>query len=347
MDKEIFWKAIKNNDARFNGAFVYGVSSTGVYCKPSCASRPPRRENVRFFGTFERAETEGFRACKRCRPKAENISPQTEMVLRVCEILENEEQVSLETLGAELGLSPAHLQKLFKQMTGVSPKKYAEMRRLEKFKTEIKKGSEIVEAMYEAGYGSSSRLYENVSGKLGMTPAVYKKGGKGLKIDYAIAVSELGKLLVARTGKGICAVSFGDTEKELVENLQREFPQAEISETDAGLKDFVEAILANLSGTRRSLDLPLDLRATAFQMKVWEALRKIPYGETVSYQQIAEEIGDKKAVRAVAGACAKNRAALIIPCHRVVRSDGNLSGYRWGTERKRAILKRESDTAKR
>ncbi|MEZ5424952.1 MAG: bifunctional DNA-binding transcriptional regulator/O6-methylguanine-DNA methyltransferase Ada [Pyrinomonadaceae bacterium] len=341
MENEIYWKAIKSNDARFNGTFVYGVSSTGIYCKPSCASRRPKRENVRFFASFDAAEADGFRACRRCRPKSETGDPQARAILRACRLLEGEEQISLETLGEELSLSPAHLQKIFKELIGVSPKKYAEMRRLEKFKTQIKKGSEVTEAMYEAGYGSSSRLYENVSEKLGMTPAVYKRGGRDMKIDYAIVETDLGKLLAARTEKGVCAVSFGETEKELDEFLRGEFPQAEISRDDSGLKKIVEAILANLNGTLKAIDLPLDLRATAFQMRVWEILRKIPYGETVSYSDIAERMGNKNAVRAVARACATNRVALLIPCHRVVRKGGDLSGYRWGVGRKEKLLERE------
>lgn len=341
MENEIFWQAIKNNDARFNGAFIYGVSSTKIYCKPSCSSRNPKRENVRFFGSFDKAETDGFRACQRCKPKDESLNPQTEYVIRACEILESEERITLEDLSAELGLSPSHFQKIFKEIIGVSPKKYAEMKRLEKFKGELKGGSEVIDAMYEAGFGSSSRLYENVAEKIGMTPAIYKKGGKNMKIDYTITNCDLGKLLVARTEKGICAVTFGDDDETLFENLQKEFAKAEISENGKNLKDFVEAILANLAGKNKTLDLPLDIQATAFQMRVWEALRKIPYGETVSYQDIAEKIGNKKAVRAVATACASNRAALVIPCHRVVRSNGELSGYRWGVERKKAILEKE------
>lgn len=261
--------------------------------------------------------------------------------MRACEILEREERVSLEILGAELNVSPTHLQKIFKKIIGVSPKKFAESRRLEKFKTEIKSGNDVVDAMYDAGYGSSSRLYENVSDKLGMTPAVYKKGGEGMEIGFTIVDSDLGKMLVAKTDKGVCAVSFSDTERELRKQLQNEFPKAEIRQNDKELKKIVEAILANLEGTSKTLDLPLDLQATAFQMRVWEALRKIPYGETASYQEIAEKIGSQKSVRAVAGACAKNRVAVVIPCHRVVRSDGSLSGYRWGVERKRKILKKE------
>ncbi|CAN5212277.1 bifunctional DNA-binding transcriptional regulator/O6-methylguanine-DNA methyltransferase Ada [soil metagenome] len=343
MKNEIYWKAVETNDARFNGAFVYGVDSTRIYCKPSCPSKLPKRENVRFFLSFEIAETKGFRACRRCQPQTECASPQTKIALRACELLETEEQISLEDLGAELNVSPTHLQKIFKIYFGVSPKKFAELKRLEKFKIELKNGRGVTDAMYEAGFGSSSRLYENVSEKLGMTPKIYAKGGENMRIDFTIIDCDLGKLLVAHTAKGVCAVSFGDDEKSLAENLQSEFPKSEISANDSSLKDFVEAILANLTGTNKTLDLPLDLQATAFQMRVWDALRKIPYGKTVSYQAIAEQIGNKNAVRAVATACASNRVALVIPCHRVVRSNGELSGYRWGVERKKAILEKESE----
>lgn len=341
MKTEIYWRAVQTNDARFNGVFFTGVKTTKIYCKPSCPAKLPKRRNVRFFTSAEKAESEGFRACLRCQPRTEKADPQTTIVMRACEILEREERVSLEILGAELNVSPTHLQKIFKKIIGVSPKKFAESRRLEKFKTEIKSGNDVVDAMYDAGYGSSSRLYENVSDKLGMTPAVYKKGGEGMEIGFTIVDSDLGKMLVAKTDKGVCAVSFSDTERELRKQLQNEFPKAEIRQNDKELKKIVEAILANLEGTSKTLDLPLDLQATAFQMRVWEALRKIPYGETASYQEIAEKIGSQKSVRAVAGACAKNRVAVVIPCHRVVRSDGSLSGYRWGVERKRKILKKE------
>ncbi len=341
METEIYWKAVQNNDARFNGAFVYGVDSTRIYCKPSCASRLPKRENVQFFNSLETAEKQGFRACLRCKPQSETANPQTEIVLRAAEILEAEEQISLEDLGVKLNVSAAHLQKIFKEIIGVSPKKFAEIKRLEKFKGEIKKGSGVTVAMYESGFGSSSRLYENISAKLGMTPKTYAKKGKNMTINYTITDCDLGKLLVARTLKGVCAVTFGDDKATLKENLFNEYENAEIAETNANLKDYIEAILANLAGKNKTLDLPLDLQATAFQMRVWEALRKIPYGETVSYSDVATKLGNKNAVRAIATACASNRVALVIPCHRVVGKSGDLSGYRWGIGRKKAILERE------
>lgn len=341
METEIYWKAVQNNDARFNGAFVYGVNSTRIYCKPSCRSRTPKRENVAFFESFETAENKGFRACLRCQPKDETANSQTEIVLRACEILETEEQISLEDLSAKVGLSAAYLQKIFKEIIGVSPKKFAEMKRLEKFKAEIKKGSGVTEAMYDAGFNSSSRLYENVAEKLGMTPKTYAKKGENMFINYTITDCDLGKLLVASTAKGVCAVAFGDDEKTLTANLFSEYERAEIAENNADLHDYVKAILANLEGANKTLELPLDLQATAFQMRVWRELGKIPYGETVSYSDVAEKIGSKNAVRAVATACAANRVALVIPCHRVVGKSGKPSGYRWGIERKKAILDSE------
>jgi AraC family transcriptional regulator of adaptative response/methylated-DNA-[protein]-cysteine methyltransferase len=240
-----------------------------------------------------------------------------------------------------LKISPYHLQRTFKEIIGVSPKKYAENLRLEKFKGELKGGSDVITAMYESGYGSSRSLYENISDKLGMTPKIYQKGGKGMKIDYTITNCDLGKMLVARTEKGVCAVTFGDDETGLIEKLFGEYPKSEISRNETNLKEYVEAILQNLAGKNRRIVLPIDVQATAFQMQVWETLRKIPYGETLSYKQVAESLGNPKVVRAVARACATNRVAVVIPCHRVVGSDGSLSGYRWGVERKQKLLDTE------
>jgi len=342
MEIEVFWRAVQAKDARFDGTFVFGVKTTGIFCRPSCTAKPAKRQNVEFFDGFERAELSGFRACLRCKPKSANsIAPKIEMVLRACELMDTDDQLSLEDLGAELDLSPSHFQRTFKEIVGISPKKYSEAKRFERFKNEIKEGSDVVTAMYEAGYGSSSRLYEKASENLGMTPAIYKKGGKGMNINYIITDCELGKLLVARTPRGICSVTFGDSVGELVEGLRKEFLNAEIAEDAENLKDAVDAILKYLAGKNKRLILPLDLQATAFQMQVWDFLRKIPYGETRSYSEVAESLGDKKKVRAVARACATNRVAVVIPCHRVIASNGNLSGYRWGIERKKNLLDKE------
>ena len=342
MENEIFWQAVTARDARFDGAFVFGVKTTGIYCKPSCSARKPNRENVRFFTGIEPAESNGFRACLRCRPtRAVEADPQVRLIIRACEVIGRDEQTSLDDLANELNLSPAHLQRKFKEIVGVSPKKYAEACRTERFKSELRGGSPVVTAMYEAGYGSSSRLYEKASENLGMTPATYKKGGKGMNINYVISDCELGKLLVARTTRGICSVTFGDSDADLRSELEAEFPNAEIAEDAENLQQSVDEILKYVAGKNRRLILTLDLQATAFQLQVWDLLRKIPYGQTRSYSEIAEQMGDKKKVRAVAGACARNKVALFVPCHRVIASDGKLSGYRWGIERKRKLLETE------
>jgi AraC family transcriptional regulator of adaptative response/methylated-DNA-[protein]-cysteine methyltransferase len=343
MESEIYWQAVEAKDARFDGAFVFAVQTTGVFCRPSCGARKPKRENVRFFAGVDSAEQQGFRPCLRCRPNDTGApEPRVRAVLRACELLADSSELTLEELGSAVGLSSAHFQRTFKEIVGISPKKYMEMKRMEKFKNEIRDGREVTDAMYEAGYGSSSRLYEKAAEKLGMTPAVYKKGGKGMSIRYTTAECELGTILVARTPRGICSVTFGDTADGLIADLNDEFPNAEISSGGEELKASVDAILQYFAGKNKRLVLPLDLQATAFQMQVWDLLRKIPYGETRSYGDIAEQMGDKKKVRAVAHACARNRVALVIPCHRVISGDGKLSGYRWGIERKKKLLAAES-----
>ena len=342
MDTEIFWKAVKTNDARFDGTFYLGVKTTGIYCRPSCRARTPKRQNVAFFPSINAAEESGLRACLRCKPKEiSGVDPQVAVMLKVCGMLDSEDLFSLEMLSDEVGLSPSHLQRSFKEIIGVSPKKYAEARRMEKFKNELRLGSDVTTAMYDAGFGSSSRLYEKASENLGMTPTKYKKGGAGVKINYTITDCELGRILVARTIKGLCNVAFADDDSTLLENLEKEYPNAEVTKDAAVLKGFVDEILKHLAGKKKRLDLPIDIQATAFQMRVWELLRKIPYGETVTYTQIAEQLGDQKKVRAVAQACASNRVAVVIPCHRVVGKNGKLSGYRWGVERKSKLLKAE------
>jgi AraC family transcriptional regulator of adaptative response/methylated-DNA-[protein]-cysteine methyltransferase len=343
MDTEVYWRAVTTNDERFDGAFYLGVKTTGIYCKPSCRARTPKRENVAFYSTPDAAERSGFRACLRCRPQsAGEVEPRIAAIIRACELLESDTAYSLDDLAAELNISPYHLQRSFKEIIGISPKKYAEAKRMERFKEVLREGGDVTAAMYDAGFGSSSRLYESVGEKMGMTPAAYKKGGKGVTINYTITDSELGRILVARTIKGLCNVAFADGDEALEANLRKEYPNAEIVSDAAVLKDFVDEILKHLAGKKKRLDLPLDIQATAFQMQVWELLRRIPYGETVTYSQIAEMLGDKKKVRAVAQACANNRVAVVIPCHRVVGKDGKLTGYRWGIERKEKLLTKES-----
>jgi AraC family transcriptional regulator, regulatory protein of adaptative response / methylated-DNA-[protein]-cysteine methyltransferase len=342
MNEEIFWQASLTKNTLFNGIFYLCVKTTKIYCKPTCTAKQPKRVNVEFTRTWQDAENKGFRACLRCKPKLDNfVNAPTEAVMKACELLETNEQMSLDLLSEQLKLSAPHLQKMFTEIIGVSPKKYSENLRLEKFKAEIKSGNNVVSSIYEAGYGSSRSLYENVSSKLGMTPKVYQKGGKGMKINFTVADCYLGKMLVARTDKGVCSVTFGDTDEFLIEKLQAEFPNAEISENNSDLNEFVKEILQHLSGKNKLINLPLDLQATAFQMQVWELLRKIPFGETLSYKQVAEKIGNVKAVRAVARACATNRVAVVIPCHRVIGSNGSLSGYRWGIDRKQKLIDSE------
>jgi len=348
IDEDIRWRAMQTRDARFDGTFHYGVRSTGIYCKPSCPSRRPRPQQVTFFHSCEAAEAAGFRACRRCQPRrADARDPRAEMVKRACRALEahTEGTLSLAALGAELGISPSHLQRTFKSLTGVTPRQYAAAHRVSQFKARIKEGEAVTNAMYDAGYGSSSRLYENSNSELGMTPAVYARGGAGMSITYAIAGCSLGRLLVAATTRGLCAVRLGDSDAELEDILSSEFPAADIRQDEVALDEWIEPILQHLDGQQTSLDLPLDVQATAFQRRVWEELRRIPYGSTCSYGDIARRLGQPTAARAVARACATNPVALVTPCHRVIRENGDLGGYRWGMERKRKLLAGEQGSA--
>ena len=344
INEETCWRVVSERDARFDGAMVYGVRSTGVFCKPSCPSRRPRREQVLFFATFKAAERAGFRACLRCQPQIlSKTHPQIKMVLRACRLIEEamEESPSLAALGAERGISPHHLQRTFKSIMGITPRRYRAAHRLKHFKEQIKKGETVTNAIYEAGYGSSSRLYEKSGADLGMTPAIYRRGGQGMKINYSMTECPLGRLLVARTERGVCAVTLGDVDSLLEAALRDEYPRADIRRDEHDLTALVERILAHIKGEERQLDVPLDLQATAFQLRVWEELRRIPYGSTRSYSEVAARLGQPQATRAVARACACNPVALLTPCHRVVREDGSLSGYRWGVDRKAHLLARE------
>ena len=347
-DQDIRWHGVLARDARLDGRFVFAVRSTGIYCRPSCPSRRPRREQVVFFARPEAAERRGFRACRRCRPgDAVGNSPQGILVRRVCSVIDehlrknSEGTPSLADLSAQTGLSPHHLQRTFKRLMGITPRQYADTRRLGVLKSQLKKGDDVTTALYEAGYGSSSRLYERANGQLGMTPATYRRGGQGMRIGYTIVDSPLGRLLVAATQRGISALYLGDSDAKIEFALRREYPNAEIHRDRNGMGDWVRAILKHLRGLEERLDLPVDVQATAFQRRVWEELRAIPYGSTRSYSEIARAIGRPKANRAVARACATNPVSVVIPCHRVVREDGHLGGYRWGLDRKQALLKQE------
>jgi AraC family transcriptional regulator of adaptative response/methylated-DNA-[protein]-cysteine methyltransferase len=344
VEQETFWQAIQDRDPAFTGVFVYGVRSTGIYCKPGCTSRRPRRQQVVFFHTCDEAEAAGFRPCRRCQPRqALSLNAQTELVQRVCGLIDAslEEPPTLAALSQALHFSPSHLHRLFKAVTGLTPRQYAAGQRIRKLKSNLKTGDDVTTALYGAGFTSSSRLYESAAGRLGMTPAVYRKGGPGMKIHYTIVSTYLGRMLVAATLKGICAVSFGEQDAALESFLHSEYPAADLERDDRALKDWTAALVEHLQGARPALDLPLDLQATAFQLRVWEELRRIPYGQTRSYAEVALAIGQPHAIRAVGRACASNPAVIVTPCHRVVRSDGGLGGYRWGIERKQALLARE------
>lgn len=340
------WLAVETKNAAFDGVFYFAVQTTGVFCRPSCSSRRPLRQNVSFFITPTDAERAGFRACLRCKPKQElHPGPAAELITRAFEVLHSDDEIpTIDELAARLEVSSGHLQKTFKATLGLSPKEVTDMMRIESFKRNVRR-ADVTTSLYDSGFGSSRSLYEKAGETLGMTPAVYKKGGKGTKIRYAIADSPLGKLMVAATERGICAVSFGDDEESLQRELVDEFFAADISPDASDLRGAVDAILRSLDGEKTILTLPLDLRASAFQMRVWSELRKIPYGETRSYAQVAEALGNPKAVRAVARACATNPVALVNPCHRVIASDGKLAGYKWGIERKKALLEREDRAA--
>ncbi len=343
-DELIYWQAVQQRDAAFAGVFYYGVLTTGVYCRPSCAARQPRRENVRFFVATTDAERAGLRPCKRCRPN--ETHPHQELIKRACEMLETAESViGLNDLSAQLGVSAAHLQRTFKRITGLSPREYAAARRVSDCKTEMQNGRSVTDALYQAGFGSSSRLYEKADANFGMTPANYRRGGLGMTIAYTVAPCALGQLLVAATERGICAVTLGDDAQSLSDNLRAEFPRAELNAAPTGLRDWLDAILRHLEGRQPNLELPLDVQATAFQARVWAELRRIPYGQTATYSEIAARLGQPTATRAVARACATNPAALVTPCHRVIGANGSLSGYRWGLERKRGLLEREKQAA--
>lgn len=341
---ETLWRAVLERDAGYDGEIFFAVRSTGIYCRPSCPARRPRRENVVFFSIPEAARQAGFRSCLRCRP--DNVpmrDPQVELVRRACRFIEDNasESPTLGVLSEHTRISPFHLQRVFKRLVGVTPRQYADALRLSKFKANVKEGDSVTEALYDAGFGSSSRLYERAPAELGMTPAAYRSGAEGIRIAYATAGCSLGRLLVAATGKGICAVRLGDSDETLEADLVNEYPGATMNRENMLLKKSVEQLLDHINGHLPHLDLPLDVQATAFQRIVWQKLRAIPYGSTRSYKEIARAIGRPAATRAVARACATNPVALVIPCHRVVREDQALGGYRWGIERKQELLERE------
>ncbi|WP_299432754.1 bifunctional DNA-binding transcriptional regulator/O6-methylguanine-DNA methyltransferase Ada [uncultured Meiothermus sp.] len=331
------WRAWQERDPLAIGAFFVAVKSTRIYCRVGCPARSPKRENVHFFDTPQAAEAAGYRACLRCKPR--ETPGHIAVVYKVKSLLEQaEKSPTLQELGKAVGLSPFHLQRLFKQETGLSPKQYATAWRLGKFKEQVRMKDSVTEAIYEAGYGSSSNLYRQSNARLGMSPRVYRRGGKGMRIRYAFADSLVGKLVIGVTEKGICSLLIGDSEAELEALLREEFAEAELER--GILAEYVQPVLDYLT-QQTPLKTPLDLRGTAFQLKVWQALRQIPAGQTRTYGELARMVGDPKAVRAAAGACGANPVSLVVPCHRVVGRDGKPTGYRWGVERKKKLLEHE------
>lgn len=341
------WNAVVARDAARDGEFVFAVSSTGVYCRPSCAARRPRRENVQFFLKPEAAEQAGYRACLRCRPKSFSGNAESDAAKAICRFIEQhlDEPLTLHRLGKEFRQSPFHLQRRFKAVLGITPREYADSCRLRMLKRNLQAGDSVTRAMYDAGYGSSSRLYEKTAAQLGMTPDKYRRGAIASAIRYTCADSPLGRMLVAATERGICAIQFARSDGELMEGLKREFPFAARKVDEGGLRSWVSALLRHMRGKDLDSSLPLDIRATAFQRRVWAYLQSIPFGATRSYSQVAKGIGRPSATRAVARACATNPVAVAIPCHRVVREDGSMGGYRWGMERKKVLLEIEQSRA--
>jgi AraC family transcriptional regulator, regulatory protein of adaptative response / methylated-DNA-[protein]-cysteine methyltransferase len=356
------WQAVQARDRAADGEFVYAVRSTGIYCRPSCPSRKPRREQVLFFRLPEAAEQKGFRACQRCRPRMARLrDPRIDAVARVCHEIDRQiradsaedaagdGRLTLAVLGASVGMSPHQLERAFRAAMGITPRQYVDAQRMRRLKSQLKKGDNVTTALYEAGYGSSSRLYERAPAHLGMTPAAYGRGGEGMQIHFATVGSPLGRMLVGATERGISAVYLGESDATLRAALRKEYQRAKLIPDTAmrgsgnpGLGGWLERILAHLRGQEPNLDLPTDVQATAFQRRVWEELRRIPYGTTRTYSEVARAIGRPAAIRAVARACATNPTSVVVPCHRVVREDGNLAGYRWGINRKRTLLDREA-----
>jgi AraC family transcriptional regulator, regulatory protein of adaptative response / methylated-DNA-[protein]-cysteine methyltransferase len=341
------WQAVLGRDGSNDGKFVFAVSSTGIYCRPSCPSKRPKRENVTFFRGPQEAETAGFRECLRCRPKAIAGNPRQELIKSVCRYIELhlDEPVTLARLGEEFRQSPFHLQRTFKAVLGITPKEYADSCRMRGFRQKLKAGHSVTRAMHDAGYSSTSRLYSRTSSELGMEPAKYRRGAIATPIRYSFTESPIGRMLIAATDKGICSIQFADSEEELEQGLKQEFPFALRRRDDDGMANLAGQVAQRISGAESSTSLPLDIQATAFQRRVWSHLQSIAFGKTQSYSQVAKAIRRPSAVRAVARACATNPVAIAIPCHRVLRSNGDLGGYRWGIGRKKALLEMEASTS--
>jgi AraC family transcriptional regulator, regulatory protein of adaptative response / methylated-DNA-[protein]-cysteine methyltransferase len=344
LDFDECWAALERRDGAASGRFFYGVKTTGVYCRPGCTSRLPLRRNTAFYETTAEAEAAGLRPCKRCRPTEESsASRHLAAIEKACALLRTSETTpSLGELADAAGISPFHFHRVFKQITGATPRDYARTHRLGQLAEKLEAGQPVTEAIYASGFGSSSRAYEAAPAALGMTPGARRRGGSGQMIRFATVETPLGWALVAATARGVCMTALADERDSLVATLRQRFPAAEIVIDEAGLKDWADQIVGFITDPDRALDLPLDIQGTAFQAQVWRALQKIPLGKTATYTEIAAALGQPKAVRAVAQACAANKLALLVPCHRVIRRDGDLGGYRWGLERKRELLTRES-----
>jgi len=338
------WSSVVARDKAADGRFYYSVVTTGVYCRPSCTSRRARPENVRFHATPAAAEKNGFRACRRCRPNGLSLTEtNAAKIAKVCRLLERAEELpSLEALAASAGMSTFHFHRTFKAVTGLTPRDYGMAHRTKRVRKTLANSTSVTAAIYEAGYSSNSRFYEGSDQALGMTPTRFRDGGAGTAIHFAIGECSLGSILVAQSGRGVCAVLLGDDPASLARDLQDQFPKAELIGAESGYEDVVAKVIGLIESPGVGLDLPLDIRGTAFQRRVWKALGQIPVGSTASYAEIAKKIGSPTAVRAVAQACGANKLAVAIPCHRVIRNDGGLSGYRWGVDRKRALLEREA-----
>jgi AraC family transcriptional regulator, regulatory protein of adaptative response / methylated-DNA-[protein]-cysteine methyltransferase len=347
---DLRWRALASRDGAADGTFVYGVTSTGVYCRPSCPSRRPRADRVRFFDTTVEAEQAGFRACKRCRPDTVGlVQPGIDAVRRASAYLAThaDRTVTLDHLARVASMSPHHLQRRFKAIVGLSPREFQSAVRAGKLRTSLRDGRDVTTAIYEAGYGSPSRVYEAAPTGRGMSLSNYRRGGAGMRIEYSTMASPVGLVLVAATENGVCSVKIGNSEDALANDLRREYPAAEIEADRKPRSEWTKAIARHLRGDAPSLDLPIDIRATAFQWKVWRALQQIPYGQTRAYAEIAKSIGKPKAVRAVAHACAANPVCLVVPCHRVVPKAGGVGGYRWGTKTKEKLLAGEAKAKNR
>ena len=339
------WNAVLARDETMDGAFVTGVRTTGIYCRPSCPAKHPHQANVVFFTGTDEAEEAGFRPCKRCNPR-ENVSARSELVQHICQYIDTnlDEKLTLARLSREAGISPFHFQKVFKRVLGISPRQYIETKRLDKLKRSLRRGETVTNALYDAGFTSRSRLYEGPSNSLGVYPGLFRRGGEGLRIRYTIIDSPVGRLLLGATRDGVCAVCMGASNEAVEAALREDYYAADLYRDDKAMKDWAEHFSEYFKGHEFPRNLPIDVQATAFQWKVWKHIQDIPYGQTVSYAKIAERIGDPRAVRAVANACARNHVALIVPCHRIVGSKGELRGYKWGVKRKQAILSMERNS---